>query len=150
MLVSANQQLAEGQAGQQPRGRWSALAVLAIVIGASATALVVAGLCAWLAYFDHSAAPEAVAMTGRQASALSDRLFVDERWVQRVLSEVYTAAVDKVVTDQSVMEKLGEPVETDVAAEALFRRDRKGDFSTKGEAIAFDVIGPKGAALSAL
>jgi hypothetical protein len=69
---------------------------------------------------------------------------LNDWWTQRVLSEVYTSALDTVVADQAVQEKLGEPVETDVAAEELFVRVIELEKDDKTEAIEFDVLGPNG------
>jgi hypothetical protein len=69
-------------------------------------------------------------------------------WTARVLSEVYTRALDATTTHEEVIERLGEPVEIDLEAEDLYRRQGseplgQGDWT---ETIEFDLKGPQGKA----
>ena len=66
-------------------------------------------------------------------------------WTQRVLSQVYTVALDAVVADPQVIELLGEDVGPDYAAEDLYRRTNTGPLSAT-ETFEFDLIGAKGQA----
>jgi hypothetical protein len=125
----------------QPSSSLSGGAVAAIVIGAMLATLTCAGVCAGIGYFAVPQAQSAIA----KAKAIPQPP-VNDWWVSRVLSEVYTAALDTTVADKTVIEHLGEPVETDISAPELFRRTRTGDLDGKSETIEFDILGPKGSA----
>ena len=127
---------------QQPPQTPSGLSgggVAAITIVALLGSLTCAGVCAGIIYLTvPSALNKAKVASGPPAN---------DWWVSRVLSEVYTAALDAAVADKAVIERLGEPVETDVAAEDLFRRKRTGALDASSETIEFDILGPKGTAV---
>jgi hypothetical protein len=63
------------------------------------------------------------------------------------LARAYTMALDAVVADKQVIEKLGKPVQPVIESEQLFRRERNGALSNEEEAIEFDIAGPKGKAV---
>jgi hypothetical protein len=63
------------------------------------------------------------------------------------LAPAYSAALDAVVGDTAVQEKLGEPIEPVGESEALFRRDKNGNWAGGEETIEFDIQGPKGKAV---
>jgi hypothetical protein len=63
------------------------------------------------------------------------------------LMPVYSAAIDAVATDKSVLEKLGEPIEPSGESDSLFRREKKGDWTGGEETIEFDVQGSQGKAV---
>jgi hypothetical protein len=63
------------------------------------------------------------------------------------LTPVYTAALDTVVGNPEVLEKLGEPIQTPADPEALFRRAQKGEWTGEEESFEFDIAGPKGTAV---
>jgi hypothetical protein len=77
---------------------------------------------------------------------------VGQRWeqdwmVMEHLSRAYTTALDAVVADKRVVERLGQPVEPLLESDKLFRRDRTGKMNSTDETIEFDVQGPKGKAV---
>jgi len=63
-------------------------------------------------------------------------------WTARVLSQVYTVALDAVVADPQVIERLGDDVSPDYAAEDLYRRTNAGPLSPT-ETFEFDLAGTK-------
>lgn len=126
----------------QPSSRaLSAGAITALVIGTFLATLVMAGLCAGLFFLGGPSVHDALEQANVPVPTV--RPNVNDWWTQRVLSEVYTGALDAVVADKGVMEHLGEPVETDIAAEDLFIRVNAGQLDPKNEAIEFEVLGPK-------
>jgi hypothetical protein len=145
---------------QEPSRGLSAGAVAAIVIGAFLASAAVFALCAGVV----SLAFPAARTTLRQANVpvpyvsinpggrvtitpappLAVNPAVNDWWTQRVLSDVYTLAVDTVVANETVIETLGDPVETDIAAVELYRRVNTGALNTASETIEFDILGPKG------
>jgi len=145
---------------QQPSRALSAGAVTAIVIGAFLASVAVFGLCAGVFTIGFPAAqtalrkanvpvPDVTLNPGGQvtitpAPPLAVNPAVNDWWTQRVLADVYTHAVDTVVADKMVIERLGDPVETDIAAEELYRRVNTGQLNTASETIEFDILGPKG------
>jgi hypothetical protein len=129
------------QPPQSPSGL-SGGGVAAIAIVALLGSLTCAGVCAGIVSL---AAPRA--QSALQKAQAAARPPANDWWVLRVLSEVYTAALDAAVADQAVIERLGEPIETDVAAVELFRRMRTGALNASSETIEFDIVGPKGTAV---
>jgi hypothetical protein len=70
------------------------------------------------------------------------------QWIAMAqLAPAYSAALDAVVSDQQVVKSLGEPLETINEPEALFRRDKTGDWDGSDETIEFDIQGPKAKAV---
>jgi hypothetical protein len=135
---------------QQPSRGLSAGMVAALVIGALLASVTVFGLCAGLVFVAVPQTREALERADVPISQIAPAPLVavnadpNDWWTQRVLSDVYTAALDKVVADPAVIEKLGEPIETDIAAPTLYRRINVGGLAPGGETIEFDVQGPKG------
>jgi hypothetical protein len=115
--------------------------ILAVVFGS----LGLWSLCAGIAYFalqDTSGAlpvPPGLGQVGVRRSGL-------DWWTARVLSEVYTAALDHVVTDPDVIELLGQPIEVDYDAEELFSRTGTGELNSQSETITFEIKGSKASA----
>jgi hypothetical protein len=68
---------------------------------------------------------------------------VNDWWIDRVLAQVYTTALDTVVTDEQVVERLGEDVGVDIDAAELYRRPNSGPLE-KVETIEFEIAGSKG------
>jgi hypothetical protein len=64
-------------------------------------------------------------------------------WTQRVLSQVYTVALDAVVANEEVIARLGDDVGPDYAVENLYRRTNTGPLQAT-ETFEFDLIGSKG------
>jgi hypothetical protein len=145
---------------QEPSRALSAGAVAAIAIGAFLASVAVFGLCAGVFTVGFPAAqtalrkanvpvPEVTINPGGQvtitpASPLAVNPPVNDWWTERVLSDVYAHALDTVVANKTVIERLGDPVETDIAAETLYRRVNAGELNTTSETIEFDILGPKG------
>jgi hypothetical protein len=145
---------------QQASRALSAGAVAAIVIGAFLASVAVFGLCAGIISFAFPAAQTAlrkanvpvpdvtinpggqVTITPAQPMAVNPA--VNDWWAERVLSDVYAHALDTVVANKTVIERLGDPVETDIAAETLYHRVNTGELNTASETIEFDILGPKG------
>jgi hypothetical protein len=69
---------------------------------------------------------------------------VNDWMTTRMLSEVYTKALAAVVADKAVIERLGDPLQTDIEAEDLYRRINTGPFNQQAETIEFDILGSKG------
>ena len=136
------------QPANQPRSRaLSPAALTAIVIGAFLATLTMVGLCAGVVSLGYPSTRDLVEKAGGTAAVTqnpwTEQSIID--WMtQRVLSEVYTGAVDTVVADKAVIEQLGEPVETDIAASQLYRRGYPSDLMATSKTMEFDIIGPKG------
>jgi hypothetical protein len=126
-----------------PSRALSPTALTAIVVGAFLATLTMVAICSGVVYFGYPAARNAVEAAGGTVPNLVQPN-VNDWWTQRVLSELYTGAIDKVVAHESVIEKLGEPVEPDINAQELFRRENTGALNGTSETIEFDVIGPRG------
>jgi Cytochrome oxidase complex assembly protein 1 len=135
---------------QQPSRSLSAGMVAALIIGALLASVTVFGLCAGLVLMGVPQAREALERADVPISQIAPAPLVvlnadpNDWWTQRVLSDVYTAALDKVVADPAVIEKLGEPIETDIDAPTLYRRANMGGLNAGSETIEFDVQGPNG------
>lgn len=68
-------------------------------------------------------------------------------FADRLLSAVYTTALDAVATNSAVLERLGSPIEPVNSGDEgafLFRRLGVGEMNPAGEQIEFEVRGPKG------
>jgi hypothetical protein len=131
--------------GAQPSRALSPASVTAIVVGAFVGTLTVAGLCAGVVSLGYpwarDAAEEAESIVTK-SPPMTQQSVVDWK-TQRVLAEVYTAAVDHVVKNEAVIEQLGKPVETDIEAAELYRRVT-GELDAASETMEFDIVGPKG------
>jgi len=134
-----------GQPSLQPSRALSPAAVTAIVVGAFIATLTVAGLCAGVVSLGYPWARDAAGGASGMAtkSAPMTQQGIVDWMTQRILAEVYAAVVDQVVQDEEVIEALGEPVETDIAAAELYRRVT-GELDAASETMEFDIVGPKG------
>jgi hypothetical protein len=125
--------------GQLSRG-WI-LFILAVVFGS----LTLWSLCAGFAYVALNGTP-----AGLGPAAGLGKLAVQpgamDWWTSRVLSQVYTVALDQVASDPDVIELLGEPIEVDYSSEELFVRKGTGQLNAQTETIAFDIKGSQGSA----
>ncbi len=129
----------------QPRdgklsGRWVAF-ILAVVFGS----LTLWSLCGGFVYLSlwH---PAALQPANLNVAQLARRTDPNDWWTSRVLSQVYTVALDAVASDPQVIEHLGESIETDLEAEDLYLRHRTGPLNPASETISFEISGPKGSA----
>lgn len=129
--------------------RQSGTLLAAIVIAVVLMAIGCAGACAGFFYF----ATPRVQVALQQANVrlpdiglpnVAARQDANDWMATRMLSEVYTKALAVVVADKRVIERLGDPLQTDIEAEELYRRINSGAFDAKGETIEFDILGSKG------
>jgi hypothetical protein len=138
-----------GQFGppQQPSGGGGRL-VLMIVLGV----LAMLGLCCGVActglFVLWNRSPQ---LARRVTTAVEEKLTPQPAWVndwmaQEQLTRAYTVALDAVVADKQVIERLGDPVEPAGEPDELFRRENKGQLQSD-ETIEFDVKGPRGTAV---
>ena len=141
--MSDNLPHAAQPANRPPSRALSPAAMTALVIGAFLATLTMVGICAGVVFLGYPAARSAVEAAGGTVPNVVQPN-VNDWWTQRVLSEVYTGAIDKVVAHEAVVEQLGDPVEPDIAAQELFRRVNTGALNATSETIEFDVLGPKG------
>jgi hypothetical protein len=141
---------ASSQTEHQPTGRLSGRWI-AFILGVVFGSLALWSLCAGFAYFSlHGVpaglVPPALAPMGNPLGFPKARTDPNDWWTSRVLSQVYTAAVDHVNANPDVIELLGEPIEVDYQAEELYRREGTGPLGESREVIAFDISGPQGSA----
>jgi hypothetical protein len=115
--------------------------ILAVVFGS----LALWSLCAGIAYVSLHGAPGTLPVPPGLGQVAARRSGLDW-WTARVLSEVYTAALDHVVTDSDVIDLLGEPIEVDYDAEELFSRRGTGELNSQSETITFEIKGSKASA----
>lgn len=125
--------------GQLSRG-WI-LFILGVVFGS----LTLWSLCAGIAYVALNGTPAALGPAAGFGKLAAQPGAMDW-WTSRVLSQVYTVALDQVVSDPDVIELLGEPIEVDYSAEELFVRKGTGQLNEQSESIAFDIKGSKASA----
>lgn len=131
---------------QQP-GRWTTGQILAIILIPLATmALGCLGLCGGILFLGRARLQSAVERTGIDIRDITPEPQTDwNDWmVRRELTHFYQTALDSVMADKALGEKLGEPIETALESDDLFRRRDKGSLNPRGEHIEFDVRGPKG------
>ena len=129
--------------------RNSGTLLAAIVIAIVLMAIGCAGACAGFFYF---ATPRVQVALQRANVRLPDvglpnvaaRQDANDWMTTRMLSEVYTRSLAVVVANKEVIERLGEPLQTDIEAEELYRRINIGAFDNRGETIEFDILGSKG------
>ena len=118
----------------------------ALIVGVLLVSLVLWSACAGLVYL----ASPGVRSSLQQANAKlpgAAQADPNDWWTARVLSEVYTDALDAAVSHEGVIQRLGEPVEINLEAEDLYRRQKTGPLGQAGiETIEFDLQGPKGKA----
>jgi hypothetical protein len=110
-------------------------------------ALSCVGVCAGIVFLARTKIESALEQAGVPIPGVAS-VPPDTDWndwmVRRELTHFYQTALESVVTDKTLLEKLGEPVETVIDTDELFRRQDKGGLNPSGEHIAFDVQGPKG------
>ena len=143
------------QQSQPPQAHYglSPGAVAGIVIGAFLATLLCSGAMVGVVYLGLPKAQEALDRTQVISARITTPPSVNDWWTQRVLADVYTAALDAVAGNEGVIERLGDPVEPDIAAETLYRRSGtaalvpggiKGPRGAVEDTIEFDIQGPKG------
>ena len=129
--------------------RQSGTLLAAIVIALVLMVIGCAGACAGFFYFATPQARRALENANARLPDLglpkvSMPSTANDWMATRMLTEVYTKALTAVTADKDVRERLGEPLLTDLEAEDLYRRTNTGELSPAGEAIEFDILGPKG------
>jgi hypothetical protein len=133
----------------RPPGHFSAGCIAGLAVSA-ASLFLCAGLISVGVYSlkDPSLLPPSLQQAVENSSLLSPVAQpgwdADDWWTQRVLSQVYTVAVDAVVADPQVIEHLGDEVGPDFAAADLYDRTNTGPLDGGTETIAFDLLGAKG------
>jgi hypothetical protein len=129
--------------------RNSGTLLAAIVIAVVLMVIGCAGACGGFFYFATPRMQAALEQANAQLPNLglpnvAMQQDVNDWMTTRTLTEVYTRALAAVVADKNVIERLGDPLQTDIEAEDLYRRINAGAFDTSGETIEFDVLGSKG------
>lgn len=137
MTAAANPSPQPQVTGQLSRG-WIVF-ILAVVFGS----LGLWSACAGVAYVALHGTPTVWNPVPPGANVFGTTQSPMDWWTSRVLSQVYTVALDQVVADEDVIELLGEPIEVDYTAEELFVRKGTGQLNPSEEAIAFDIKGSK-------
>jgi hypothetical protein len=121
------------------------IAVLAV--GAIFATLVCGGVVAVTLFWTITRAPAVLEQANLPvpviAPPVATSAAVNDWWIDRVLAQVYTTALDTVVTDERVLERLGEDVGVDIDAAELYRRQETGPLA-KVETIEFEIAGSKG------
>lgn len=113
---------------QQSGGGSSVLVIVLIILGV--LFVVCGGLCAGCVYF-----------VGKSATVVQKGIEEGFKTIQ--LTVAYGETLELVSDYESIVDRLGEPVEP-VAAMPPFRHENKGQLNKSGETIQFDVKGPKG------
>jgi len=123
------------------RGGLSYAATAVITVGAVVATLLFGGLCAGLIYWAIPTVEATLILAGVPVTVPN----VDPNdWMADYrLAPIYTAALDAAVTNQEVIDRLGEDVGIDLEATSLYRRTNTGQLDLKGETIEFEIVGAK-------
>jgi hypothetical protein len=129
--------------------RHSGTLLAAIVIALVLMIIGCAGACAGFFYLATPQAKKAMEQANVRLPDLglpnvTAQQNVNDWMTTRMLSEVYTRSLAVVAANKAVIERLGEPLQTDIQAEELYRRINTGAFDQTGETIEFDILGSKG------
>ena len=123
--------------------------IVALAVGAIVATLGCGGIVFGTILWAVTRAPEVLERANLPVPSLAPplptRAAVNDWWIDRVLGEAYSTALDAVVANEEVIERLGEDVGADVEAEELYRREQAGAIA-KEETINFDITGAKGKA----
>jgi hypothetical protein len=133
---------------QQPGGGSGRAIAIVIVAVAGVSMFCCTGVCAGLIFY--AARSKTIAQVSTSIQDQMPASVVANDWmVTEMLTRAYTMALDAVVADKRVIERLGEPIEPNNEPDKLFRRERTGGLSPGGEeeTIEFDISGPKGKAI---
>jgi hypothetical protein len=118
----------------------------ALAVGAIVATLVCGGIVAAILVWTITQAPAVLEQANLPVPAIAPpaptRAAVNDWWIDRVLAQVYTTALDTVVADERVIERLGEDVGVDIEANELYRRAQTGPLE-KIETIEFEIAGAK-------
>jgi hypothetical protein len=122
--------------------------VIAVVAGLLlAMTLACAGLCAGILFLTRTKIESALDRAGVPIpSVLTEPPPTDwNDWmVRRELTHFYQTALESVTTNRALIDKLGDPIETAIDTDELYRRQDTGGLNPSGEHIEFDLQGPKG------
>ena len=132
---------------RQPSAALSGGTIAVLAVGAIVATLLCGGLAIGTILWTVTRAPEMLEQANLPVPGFAPpaptRAAVNDWWIDRVLAQVYTTALDTVVTDEQVLERLGEDVGVDIDAAELYRRQNSGPLE-KVETIEFDIAGSKG------
>jgi Cytochrome oxidase complex assembly protein 1 len=136
---------------KEPR-KQSGTLLAAIVIAVVLMMFGCGGACAGFLYLTVPQARQAMRDANLPFPEIAVAPAQNDWMTTRILSEVYTRALAVVVADKQVIERLGEPVLTDIEADELYRRTDMGALSLDGgeKEIQFDIKGPKGTGVVAV
>ena len=133
----------------QPSAALNGGTIVALALGAIVATLLCGGIVGGTILWTVTRAPEMLEQANLPVPSFAPpaptRAAVNNWWIDRVLGEAYSTALDAVVSNEKVIEQLGEDVGADVEAEKLYRREQAGDIA-KEETINFDIAGAKGRA----
>ena len=131
----------------QPSAALSGGTIVALALGAIVATLLCGGIVGGTILWTVTRAPEMLEQANLPVPGFAPpaptRAAVNDWWIDRVLAQVYTTALDTVVTDEQVVERLGEDVGVDIDAVELYRRQETGPLA-KVETIEFEIAGSKG------
>src|SRR5436309_5558695 len=104
-----------------------AAAIIAVLL---TMALGCGGICAGVfLYFSHASVRTTLEQAGIPVPEISlpePQTDWEDWMVKRELTHFYQTALESVTTDEGLIKKLGEPIETDIGAEKLFSRNDTG------------------------
>jgi hypothetical protein len=135
---------------QPASGSGRAVAIVLVSFGL-VTMLCCGGVCGGLFLFVRSA-PTTFAQVKSSIEEKMSAPLVQPKWADdwmaiEMLTRAYTTALDAVVADKRVIERLGDPIEPQNEPDKLFRREKQGSLGPQGETIEFDISGPMGKAV---
>lgn len=128
----------------------------AIVIAGIFLALGSWSLCAGIIYVGFPSTQNALQQASQRiASKVTSPVGANDWWTARVLSQVYTTALDAAAADPTVIEQLGEPIEPRMQGDDLYRRKNTSLMDAlpldpqvqREDTLEFDIQGPKGSAV---
>lgn len=130
----------------QPSAALSGGTIVALALGAIVATLLCGGIVGGTILWTVTRAPEMLEQANLPVPGFAPpaptRAAVNDWWIDRVLAQVYTTALDTVVADEQVIARLGEDVGVDIEADELYRREQTGPLA-KIETIEFEIAGAK-------
>jgi hypothetical protein len=141
--MNAKQPVAPPQTQPQASRALRPRTVAAIVVGAFAATIVCAAGIAGLTYLFLPRVQDALEQANLMPRGVPFRFNSNAWMTQRVLGDMYKVSLDAVIIDKEVVERLGEPIETDLSEPELYRRVTSGTKLARDETIEYDLIGPK-------
>jgi cytochrome oxidase complex assembly protein 1 len=134
---------------EQPGGNSNrTLIIVLVAVGLLCLMCLCSGICGGLLFLvgrsKTTVRQVRTAIEQRDVSPLVQPQWAEDWMAMERLTRAYTTALDTVVADKQVTERLGNPVEPVMEAEKLFRREQSGPLTGEVETIEFDISGPKG------